>query len=62
MQSPAFRLDIVNNQTGMVLKSIPLDYALADPLFDEWPLDADARSVVPTPTGWPLEIRIRRIL
>lgn len=62
MESPAYRLDLVNGQTGEALKRIPLDYAMSDNIFGEWPIDADVRAVIPTPNGYPLEIRLRRIL
>lgn len=61
MNSPAIRIDLADGQTGEVFKRIPLDYGNAI-AFENWPVDGEARAMIPTPGGYPLEIRIRRIL
>ena len=65
MESPAFRLDIVNGQTGAIISRQLLHVELADePMFsaDSWPIDAETRCTQATPRGYPLEFRVRRII
>lgn len=61
MQSPTIRLDLVDGNNGETIKRIPLDYGNAT-VFDNWPIDGEVRTTVVVPSGYPLEIRIRRIL
>lgn len=59
--APLFRLEVRDGQSGAPIQITTIEENDLV-LTKDWPIDADTRGTLPSPTGYPIEIRIRRIL